>query len=371
MIPKKIISNSIGWTTNRKIVVFESDDWGSIRMPSKAAYETLLKHGISVDQSQFNRLDSLENNDDLECLFEVLSSVSDKNGKNPVFTAVCVVANPDFEKIEQNHFTEYFYEPFTATLQRYPNHDRVYSLWQKGMEDRLFFPQYHGREHLNVIRWLNDLKNGNEVTLLAFNQRLWGISSPRINHEYLEAFAVDSLADIEQQKTIIADGIRLFSELLGYKPSFFVPPNGPFNWELENVLVQHGIKYLTLDKLQKEPQGNGKFKYKIHWLGKKSKHGLISLSRNAGFEPSASINRDWVDSCLNDIQWAFKLKKPATISTHRVNYIGSLEIKNRDNGLAQLKLLLKQIVKRWPDVEFMTSVELGQLFTEEKNGISE
>ena len=32
LITSKII-NIPGWTTNRKIIVIESDDWGSIRMP--------------------------------------------------------------------------------------------------------------------------------------------------------------------------------------------------------------------------------------------------------------------------------------------------------------------------------------------------
>ena len=31
--------NIPGWNTKRRIVVFESDDWGAIRMPSKAVFE--------------------------------------------------------------------------------------------------------------------------------------------------------------------------------------------------------------------------------------------------------------------------------------------------------------------------------------------
>ena len=33
--------NALGWNSNRKIVVIESDDWGSIRMPSRKIYEYL------------------------------------------------------------------------------------------------------------------------------------------------------------------------------------------------------------------------------------------------------------------------------------------------------------------------------------------
>ena len=60
------IINTFGYKTNRKIVVFESDDWGSIRMPSKLAYSNLLKKGIGVDKSLYDTLDSLEKKEDLE-----------------------------------------------------------------------------------------------------------------------------------------------------------------------------------------------------------------------------------------------------------------------------------------------------------------
>ena len=38
---KRHISNIPGWRTNRKLVVFESDDWGSIRMPDKKTFEKI------------------------------------------------------------------------------------------------------------------------------------------------------------------------------------------------------------------------------------------------------------------------------------------------------------------------------------------
>ena len=61
------IINTFGYKTNRKIVVFESDDWGSIRMPSKLAYSNLLKKEIDVDKSYlYDTLDSLEKKGDLE-----------------------------------------------------------------------------------------------------------------------------------------------------------------------------------------------------------------------------------------------------------------------------------------------------------------
>jgi hypothetical protein len=43
---KQNIINLPGWRTNRKIIVFESDDWGSIRMPHMLIINNNIKNGL-------------------------------------------------------------------------------------------------------------------------------------------------------------------------------------------------------------------------------------------------------------------------------------------------------------------------------------
>ena len=93
------ITNVLAYKTNRKIVVFESDDWGSIRMPSKLAYSNLLKKGIGVDKSLYDTLDSLEKKEDLEALFTVLQD-NKSDHSLPIFTFNTVIQPPDFYKIK-------------------------------------------------------------------------------------------------------------------------------------------------------------------------------------------------------------------------------------------------------------------------------
>ena len=111
----KNLKNLIGWTTKRKIVVIESDDWGSIRTKDKKAYDSMLKLGLNVDSNFFTRFDSLESDDDLERLFNLLTSFKDINGRHPVFTPMCIVANPDFERIKESDFNIYFYKTLPET----------------------------------------------------------------------------------------------------------------------------------------------------------------------------------------------------------------------------------------------------------------
>ena len=362
-------SNIPGWRTKRHIVVIESDDWGSIRMSSIENFERMLKAGMREDRNHYNTYDALESNADLEGLYDVLSKFKDSTGRHPVMTGVNVVANPVFDKIKENGFTEYVYEPYTETCKRYDNHDRVYELWKKGIEERLFVPIFHGREHLNVQRWLRALREGNKSTLLAFDCGVTGIYNG-INDEpipeFQAAFDIDTIEDLPYQKEVIKTGLDLFEHLYGYRSKYFVPTNGPFNNSLEKDLHEAGIRYINTGKKQREPLGNGQYKVNTRYLGCKNQYGQLYLTRNCFFEPSACgdevpENYDWLNYCLKEIEIAFRWHKPATISSHRVNYIGYLHPENREKGLKALSQLIGEIIKRWPDVEFMTSVELGDL----------
>ncbi len=369
------LSNIKGWRTKRHIVVIESDDWGSVRMSSLESFERLKKAGVPVDTDHYNINDALESNEDLEMLFDTLSQFKDSTGRHPVMTGVNVVANPDFEAIERNGFSEYVYEPYTRTCERYPDHERVYQLWKKGIEKRLFVPVLHGREHLNAQFWMRALRSGNKSTLAAFNEGVTGIPRKGIGGEevpnFQAAFQIDTVDDLPYQKEVIRTGAELFEKLYNYKAKFFVPTNGWFNNSLEKDLFESGVKYIDTAKKQREPLGNGQYKVNTRFVGDKNQYGQIYLTRNCFFEPAAtgyevSANYDWLNFCLKEIEIAFRWHKPATISSHRVNYIGYLHPENREKGLKMLSQLLSEIIKRWPDVEFMTSVELGDLIVSTK-----
>jgi len=364
------LSNIPGWRTKRKLVVLESDDWGSIRMPSREVFANLQEAGIDLlsdEGFRYNKYDSLATSNDLELLFEVLSSVKDSAGNPAVLTPVSVVANPDYAKIRQSDFTEYYYEPFSESLKSYKGCEQSFMMWQEGIEKRLFMPQFHGREHLNVKVWMRALMKRHEKTMQAFDQEMWGITTandPEIKMEFQAAFDFIDPDDLEYQEEVLVSGLDLFEQLFGYRASYFVPPNGPFSSKLETVCFNEGIKLLSVPKLQVEPLAAGRTRKRIHWLGQKSKAGLTYITRNCFFEPGQT-GRDWVDSCLSEMSTVFRWHKPAIISSHRLNYIGALYTENRDNGLRQLDSLLKQIMKTWPDTEFITSAELGEIIKNE------
>jgi len=360
------LSNIPGWRTNRKILVLESDDWGSIRMPSIAAFERLKALGVSLDKGdalRYNTHDTLANSADFDALFSVLKRFRDHRGNPAVVTALSLVANPDFERIRDQGFTTYFHEPMTSTLERYYPGEHVFSYWLDGIRQKLFMPQFHGREHLNVAAWMQALGANEPHTRAAFEEGCWGFSNRHPFHvRYQAAFDVTDPAEIAGHHHIIREGLMLFEKLMGYRASFFVPPNGPINNALEKTAADCGIRYMSVSKVQHEALGYGKTRRRLHYLGQRNISGQLYITRNCFFEPSQS-GRNWVQSCLDEIAIAFRWHKPAVISSHRVNFVGGLKEENRRKGLEQLELLLKGIMLRWPEVEFMTSDQLGDLMS--------
>lgn len=356
------INNVFGWKTKRKIVVIESDDWGSIRMSSKESFNNLLNKGIAVDKSHYNLYDGLESNADLEGLFGVLSKHTDKSGRHPVFTGANIVANPDFEKIRMNNFKQYYYERVQETYNKYgESHNKVLQFYKEGIDNMLFVPAFHGREHLNINRWMKALQRDNKIVHYGFKNKVTGIPS---GVDMQAAFAVDDINDIQIHKNIISEGLELFNSLFGFKTSFFIPPNGPFNASSYLFLKKLGIRYLNSRKYMVLPDQIGKIVRDYRYSGMQNKFGQLYFIRNCYFEPSSTehpANYDWINNAMKELETAFLWRNPAIFSSHRVNYIGWLNQANRTRGLTMLDELLTKIIKRWPDVEFMTTMELGDL----------
>lgn len=367
---KRVLINIPGWRTNRKIIVIESDDWGSIRMPSKEVFSKLLNAGIRVDKCPYNTYDSLESEYDLIALFETLTSIKDKNGNHPVITANTIVANPDFSKIKESNFQKYYYEIFTETLKKYPKHSRSFELWKEGISHKIFFPQFHGREHLNVGRWMNALKDQLPETRFAFDNNLFGISDivkSEKRKNYLAALDYDTEEQKAEILKIIQDGLILFEKIFGYKSKSFIAPSYTWFDDLERIISKYDVKYLqgiTYQKVSGYSESK-KAKKKYHFIGQKNKHNQIYLVRNVFFEPTIFGRERVIDDCMMRIRLAFSFKKPVIIGTHRLNFIGFINEKNRDVNLKLFRELLTKIKNEYPQVEFLNSSELGKIIDNE------
>ncbi len=363
---KSVLHNIAGWRTNRKIVVFESDDWGSIRMPSKEVYIKCLKSGYPVDKNPYERYDSLASADDLNLLFDLLGKFNDSNNKKPQITANCVVANPNFEKIQKDNFDNYHYELITETFQKYPKHNRNFETWMQAKEENLFFPQFHAREHLNVSKFMIALKNNDKDVHWGFQNMMPGSirkGQQRNGNYFVEATKYEDIEDKNQKLSIYLEGLDIFENLFGYKSKSIIPPNYTWNKEFDFFTFEKGVLFNQGIRKMKVPlEGENYSRY----MGQMNAVGQINTVRNCFFEPSLNFDIDSVDRCLRDISIAFRMNKPAIISCHRLNFVGHIDEKNRDVNLQNFSKLLSKMLNIWPGIEFLNTVELGNLILNSK-----
>ena len=353
----------LGYQTDKKQILLLSDDWGSVRIKSKEDQADLIKKGFKV-ASRFDQFDSLETNEDLELLFEVLTKYKDHNGNHPCITAVTNVANPDFKKIKESDFQEYHYETIASTYLRYPDSDRVLNLTHEGIQNKIFIPQSHGREHVQVNWWMEELQNKDSFASKFFDHEFFFLYNSLLKNNYrgrdiVAAFDVLTQDDLDSQIIIAKDSLIIFDNLFGFKSKIFTPPALFYNPQIEEIIKREGIDWIDVGRLFKVPQTDGTEKWQFNYLGRKKKSGLKVLVRNAMFESNISQSESAVDRCLYDIEQAFKLRQPAIISNHRACFTGRIDDNNRRKGLFELDLLFSRIVKKWPDVEFISINELN------------
>jgi hypothetical protein len=188
------------------------------------------------------------------------------------------------------------------------------------------------------------------------------------DYNFMEVFDYNSPADLLNMQNSIIEGLDLFEDIFGYKSKSFIAPCYKWDSHIERTLVEKGVKYLQGLVVQSVPTGMyGKYERKFHFMGKRNKYGQLYLMRNCFFEPSLSEdNEDPVGECLKRIKLAFKWGKPAIICSHRINYMGSLDENNRAKNLDLLKDLLNRSMREWPDLEFMTTDQLGDIMVDKQ-----
>jgi hypothetical protein len=172
-----------------------------------------------------------------------------------------------------------------------------------------------------------------------------------VSQEELARFGVDL-------ELMIMEGMRLFHRHFGFRSLSTVAPNVTWTDGAERIWSRQGVRYIQGGPYQYKPSDRRRH-VQGHYLGERSAYDGWYLVRNCVFEPSKTPQADAVDRCLRDIYKAFSAQVPAVIGTHRVNYVGSVEPRNRGRGVAELRRLLEAVLTKWPDACFLSTPELG------------
>lgn len=365
------IKNIPGWKTKRKLVAFAVDDYGNVRVDSKKAFEKIDKRN-SVKEQRFDRFDTLETREDLEILYEILSSVKDKHGNPAIFTPYGLSCNIDFDQMLEEDFQSYRYELLPVTFKKLSSlqpsaYEGAWDLWKEGIDKGLMRPEFHGREHFNLKVFEDKLAKKDPALMLSLeNRSLANIGSSGYSSiGWTAAYSFwDPLEDTKRFPQIMQEGLEAFEKVYGYKANVFTPPAQQFPEHLERELKYWGLEAMDKPFYQPKHLGFGKYKKQFNSSGFNKNTELVEIVRNVVFEPT-SEDIDHVSKALAQIEAAFRWNKPAIISSHRVNFCGHIDLKNREKGLGDLKKLLKSIIQKWPQVEFVSIGELANFMRKE------
>lgn len=365
-IKKKVFINTtnfvFGKKSSNKIIVFQSDDWGSERMANKSTYDFLKKSTIlEIDKCPFSRFDTIENNYDINRIANSLLKFKDRNNNSPNFTINTCVTNPDFNSIKNDGFNKYSYVTLSKTYDRNKCGDVINSLVE-GERNGIFDIQYHGRQHFHVGEYMNLIKTSTLIKYL-FDLNIYAISfenSKEIKTPYLATYF--PFKNYNRTNDFL-QGLSIFYDTFKKNPESFIAPVYIWNDEIEKEASKNYIKSIQglYYRIDYEDKITGVKKYRY-----RNKYRILNTYRNCFFEPSLSKNYNWIDNCLFEISNAFYYNKPAIISTHRLNYVSGINSTNADENLELLERLLYQILKFWPNVIFSTTTNLKDFLQNDK-----
>jgi hypothetical protein len=356
------LQNAPGWRTNERIVVIESDDWGAVRTKDQGTLHALQRIE-GIETSLFDSLDCLESSDDLACLAEVLRAVTDRDDRPAKLTANTVMGNPDFAAIVENGFETFKCESFFESYERYQGTDLA-PLWRALIDEGVWNPQFHADYHLDTERWMADLRAGVAGTRDACRYHFYGqkqTTGCAGKRHYLAAFHAESGTDVTLKGERVIAGLKRFRETFGFNSKTFIPCNYIWASDLDSVLKDAGVATRQGNRvgLKPSPEVSGALtSQRRYWRA--GNNGQLGQSvRNVMFEPYSDGQKDWAARALAQVHRAFWWRKPAVITTHRINYVSGLDAAHRDRSLRQLEALLSGIIRRWPDVQFLSSDELA------------
>ena len=361
-----------GWRTKRRLIVINVDDYGNVRLASYPAREALQRKGvIGASANRFDLFDTLETRQDLEALFEVLDSVRDGRGRTAKFTAYALSANPDFGRIV-NEMSGYEYELLPTTYERLSTEQPeayadVWSLWREGIERGYLRPQFHGREHLNLEVFKKKLARRDPALMANLEQSCVAALETEQGLEsigFTAAFGLAEASSLDAHRAIISDGLRKFEQVFGFRSVTFTPPAQQLHPDLYAFVADQGVRAIDKPLRCRRHLGGGTYTTELNMLGLNKGQDHLTIVRNVVFEPTEDRGFDPVQYALGQVEAAFRWRKPAIISSHRVNFCGHVDPENRRRGLDSLRALLQQIVRRWPEVEFIGADELAGIMAE-------
>lgn len=101
------------------------------------------------------------------------------------------------------------------------------SLWKKG----LWHPEYHGRSHFSVSKWLKLLRTDRKTQACFRNNLVCATDTTQLRSEF------NGFSNKAELKTWLEEGINAFSAFWGYRPALISSPHNTWSGWLSDVAL--------------------------------------------------------------------------------------------------------------------------------------
>lgn len=105
--------------------------------------------------------------------------------------------------------------------------DSYKALWKSG----LWHPEYHGRSHFSVSKWLKLLRTDPKTQACFINNLVCATDTTQLRSEF------NGFSDKSELKTWLEDGVNAFSSFWGYRPALISSPHNTWSTWLTDVAV--------------------------------------------------------------------------------------------------------------------------------------
>jgi hypothetical protein len=312
---------------------------------------------------------------DLDRLADTLRPFHDRRGRPLPVTVYLVAAGPDFARVEQSGYREYFWRFCYADAPQ--TEARMRALREEG----LFEIQFHGREHYNVPLWLDLLRtNQGDYRKACHEGRipckmsddLWaenGQGDPRLlllARSFIDASVSPPKAlRVEEQSRMVKEGLDLIEERFHTRPTIAVAPGYVWDTSTLQAFRANGIGFMesiwqpivSADRDLRLCRTDGLWCYGM------PPEGMGVIVRCVLFEP-ADWSRDGqakpnaVENAMIAVRRAAAKRVPIVLHTHKKDYVGHEEAREKES-LGLLASLLRKIQEEYPEVVFLTASELA------------
>ncbi|MFW6058819.1 MAG: hypothetical protein ACODAQ_01475 [Phycisphaeraceae bacterium] len=354
---------TIDWQRHPALVI-ESDDWGACESARHAADASALRRKLEPLGFPIDRLhNTLESPADLDALYNVLASVTGRDGQPAVMTGFVCLGNPDYDAIRAADFRAYHDIGLDEGVPIGWERGDIVGAMRRGMHRGVFVPEFHaGLHHTSPTLWLELLRCGSvegRIARILFDHGCY--AQPAHLPEYHRMSA-------RQQRDWVQRALDRFRRAFGVSPAAAVTsdatPVTEVVWSLAGMEVfclknarLHDGSVVIYDTKPWNAQDA-----RCPMGGSNPELEMVYLSRNVHADGAAFRNApDEAAPLVAAIHACWRRDEPAVMNTHRNNYV-SLDAQRAQAGRRMLGDVLERLVTEAPNVCFLTTHELAQLY---------